>query len=249
MTLSIVVPCYNERDGIPQLLDALRETRRLLAPAYECEWIFVDDGSNDGTAEALEAACADELCVQFLRHGRNRGLGAALRTGFAAARGELIATMDSDCTYDPRTLGPMLARLSDGDVVLASPYHPEGRVEHVPGYRLFLSRNLSRLYNQVVGAQLYTYTSLFRVYRREAVQDLPFASDGFVAMAEIVVEALRRGCRVVEHPARLTVRRSGSSKAVILRLIRDHAVYLWRLRRAPAPQQAAAEAPVEEVVR
>lgn len=253
MKLSFIVPCCNEREGIPRLLDALRDARRLLVPTNTCEWVFIDDGSADGTAEVLRAACASEPDAQILRHEVNQGLGAALRTGFNAARGDVVVTMDSDCTYDPRTLMPMLARLEEGaDVVLASPYHPQGRVESVPGYRLFLSRNLSRIYNRLIGAHLYTYTSLFRVYRQQVVRAITFQSDGFVAMAEIVVEALRLGYRVVEYPATLTVRRTGRSKAVTVRLICQHVAYLRRLqpfwRRKSAAVSVSLKEPVKHVL-
>lgn len=230
-TLSLVFPCYNEREGISHLLQALRELRDRLRPAYTLELIFVDDGSTDGTAERLEAeAAAGPFAARVIRHGRNRGLGAAIRTGFAHARGELIATTDSDCTYDPRELVPMLELLQQGaDVVVGSAYHPQGGVRNVPAYRLALSRGCSALYRLVLGARLYTYTGLMRLYRAEVVRSVQFRSDDFLAVAEMLVRALMMGYRVVEHPMMLTVRRYGTSKAVILRITRDHLEFLWWL--------------------
>jgi dolichol-phosphate mannosyltransferase len=242
-TISLIVPCYNEREGLPRLLAALAQARRDVGPEYGWELVFVDDGSTDGTSELLEEACSQTDEARVIHHPHNRGLGAALRTGFGQARGELIATVDSDCTYDPRELAQMVRRLEQGaDIVVASPYHPAGGVLGVPGYRQLLSRNLSRLYRRVTGSPVYTYTSLFRLYRAEAVRALRFRSDGFLAMAEILVDALLQGFRVVEHPTRLAVRQWGESKAVILRLIRDHIGFLawlmWRKlwgRERPQP--------------
>lgn len=244
--LSFVIPCYNERDGAPKLLAALEETRRALGPSYQWELIFVDDGSVDGTSEILDAACRGSSEARVVHHPRNRGLGAALRTGFEHATGELVATTDSDCTYDPRELVQMLKLMQQGaDVVVASPYHPDGGVKNVPAYRLLLSRNLSRLYRWVTGSHLYTYTSLFRVYRGEVLRAVRFQSEGFLSMAEILAEALLLGYRVVEHPMWLTVRQYGESKAAIFRLIRDHVGFLWRLlrKRARVSPLTAALAP------
>jgi len=238
--LSFVIPCYNEREGIPKLLDALEETRQVLGPDYEWELVFVDDGSVDGTTELLRSASRGHPDVQVIQHSSNRGLGAALRTGFEHATGEFIATIDSDCTYDPREIGAMLNLMKQGaDVVVASQYHPHGRVKNVPAYRLVLSRNLSRLYRWVLGAELYTYTGLFRLYRAEVLRAVRFKSDGFLAVAEILVGALLRGYRIIEHPTQLTVREHGQSKAVVLRLIVDHLGFLWQLVRQRARVSSA----------
>jgi len=245
-TLSLVFPCYNEREGIEHLLGRLDDTQRALRSEYVLELIFVDDGSVDGTADRLEAGCRDRFDARVIRHDKNRGLGAALRTGFAHTTGQLIATTDSDCTYDPRELVPMLRLLERGaDVVVGSAYHPLGAVRNVPAYRLFLSRNLSRLYSRVLGVKLYTYTGLMRLYRADVLRAVRFESDDFLAVAEILVGALRLGFHVVEHPMPLTVRRYGTSKAVILRLIRDHAWFLWKLKRDGVRVSHHANEPIE----
>lgn len=230
--LSIVVPCHNEQDGIPKLLAALEDTRKMMGSAYEWEIVFVDDGSRDRTWDLLQEARARQPEIITVRHNVNRGLGAALRTGFQHCSGDLVATVDSDCTYDPREVVKMAHLIQQGaDVVVASPYHPDGAVENVPAYRVVLSKNLSRLYRVALGSNLYTYTSLFRLYRRDVVRSVSFESDGFVAMAEIIVEALLRGYRVVELPTRLSVREYGESKAAISRLIRAHLRLLANLAR------------------
>lgn len=229
-TLSVIVPCYNEREGLPKLWEILEELARMIEPTFQLELVCINDGSTDGTGELLETFCRTNPRARVLHHPRNRGLGAALRTGFAEATGELIATIDSDCTYDPRELPSMLQLMTpDVDLVIASPYHPRGGVTNVPGYRLFLSHNLSRLYAWVTGSKLYTYTSLFRLYRASVLRAVRFESDGFLAMSQIVVGALANGARVAEYPTHLTVRQYGTSKAAVLRLIKDHARFLWQL--------------------
>lgn len=245
-TLSLIFPCYNEREGIGYLLQVLQELQGRLGAGYALELLFVDDGSTDGTAERLEAELAGgRFAARVIRHARNQGLGAAIRTGIGHARGELIATTDSDCTYDPRELVPMLALLEQGaDVVVGSAYHPQGGVHNVPAYRLVLSRGCSWLYGLVLGAKIYTYTGLMRLYRAEVVRAVSFQSNDFLAVAELLVRILMAGYRVVEHPMTLTVRQYGTSKAVILRVITDHLGFLWWLLRHRVRIRPAASSPV-----
>ena len=172
MDLSIIVPCYNEIRNIPKLQQQFWPVAAELAQSRSLEVIFVDDGSTDGTGQALEDAFghvqASQVSVRFERHPVNRGLGAALRTGFAAAQGEVIVTTDSDGTYRFSEIPGLLSCLAaDVDVVTASPYHPAGGVEGVPAYRLVLSRGSSAIYRLLVDWRVHTYTSLFRAYRRK----------------------------------------------------------------------------------
>jgi dolichol-phosphate mannosyltransferase len=139
----------------------------------------------------------------------------------------------------------MLPLARDADVVTASPYHPQGRVQNVPRWRLFLSRTLSRIYDRLLHDKLYTYTSCFRIYRRKAVEGLELSDGGFPGMAEILIRMIRRGARVVEFPTLLESRVLGVSKMRTLRTIRGHLKLLKRLRsergRAPSQKSSAAK--------
>ena len=230
MKISLVIPCYNEEAGLPQLASALLEVRQTLEPVYQLELVFVDDGSTDATRAEIQRLFGALPDVRIIAHEVNRGLGAALRTGFRHATGEWIATTDSDCTYDPHELSEMIGLMERGaDMVVASPYHPEGGVHNVPAYRLVLSHNLSRLYNALLGGHVHTYTSLFRIYRADLARTLEVESDGFCSMAELMVGALLRGAKVVEHPTVLSLRQYGTSKAVVARLVGQHVRFLARL--------------------
>jgi hypothetical protein len=123
----------------------------------------------------------------------------------------------------------MLPLLANADVVTASPYHQNGGVQNVPGWRLLLSRTLSCCYRLLLRCPIRTWTSCFRVYRRSAVADLPLANPGFLGTAELLVRVLRRGGRVVEHPCVLEARLFGVSKMRVLRTIRGHLGLLWRV--------------------
>lgn len=234
MNLSVIVPCYNEVDNIPKIRDELLPVVEGLATNHSVEVVFVDDGSRDGTWDALVSTLTPYsrpgLILRFERHAKNRGLGAALRTGFAAALGEVMITTDSDGTYRFTEIPHLLARLTpDVAIVTASPYHPAGGVAGVPGYRLILSRGSSLLYRLLVNRHVHTYTSLFRAYRREVVTRIPFESDGFLAGTELMVKAMLLGYRVAEHPAVLYSRAHGVSKAKLARTIRAHLAFQWRV--------------------
>jgi dolichol-phosphate mannosyltransferase len=183
MDMSIVVPCYNEAGNVARIRQELFPVAAELAEAYCVELVFVDDGSTDGTWQALQdlsdGAQELRLALRFERHGVNQGLGAALRTGFAAASGDVIVTVDCDGTYRFSEIPVLLACLTPHvDIVTASPYHPAGGVDGVAAHRLVLSRGSSGIYRVLLDRRLHTYTSLFRAYRREVIERVSFESNG-----------------------------------------------------------------------
>jgi len=187
--LSIVIPCHNEEDGLAQLSQQLGPVLKTLSEKRRVELILVDDGSSDRTWERMVALASGPILpggVRLERHLANRGLGAALRTGFAAATGDVIVTTDSDGTYRFEEIPALLEYLQPNvDVVTASPYHPhpDGSVDGVPAYRLVLSRGSSAIYRLIVGSRLHTFTALFRAYRRNVLQSVALKADGFLAVA------------------------------------------------------------------
>ncbi|MBI2145796.1 glycosyltransferase family 2 protein [Candidatus Woesearchaeota archaeon] len=221
--LSLIVPCYNEERGIQNLYHQLAPVLDKLEKEYSLEVIFVDDGSKDQTVALLQQFFSGKKYVQIVRHEVNKNLGAAVRTGFAHATGDIIITMDSDCTYDPQGIFPMLQLLDRGtSIVTASPYHPLGGIRNVPKYRLFLSKSITGIYRFLTGAKIYTFTALFRAQRKEVVQNILFKSNDFLATAEILVSALNQGHHVKEYPMVLSVREFGESKMKLLNVIWSH---------------------------
>jgi glycosyltransferase involved in cell wall biosynthesis len=221
--VSIVVPCCDEEDAIPHLADTLESVESRLGGRYELSFVFVDDGSRDNTWQCLQAAFGTKPNCHVLQHERNRGVAAAIRTGIEAAGSRIVCSIDSDCTYDPHDLERMLPLMTDGvDLVTASPYHPAGAVEDVPGWRLALSKGLSRLYRCVSGEPVHTFTSCFRTYRKSAVERLPQCEDGFLGVAELLLKLSLAGGRIVEFPTTLRSRRHGYSKLKVGRTILAH---------------------------
>jgi dolichol-phosphate mannosyltransferase len=253
MHISIVVPFYNEAGSVGRVQSELLPVAAQLARSGPIELVFVDDGSTDGSLAAFRDAIqpGPGVQVRFEQHPQNRGLGAALRTGFAAACGEVMVTTDSDGTYAFAEIPGLLACLGpDVDLVTASPYHPRGGVDGVPGYRLLLSRGSSLIYRLLVDRRLHTYTSLFRAYRRALIDRVSFQSSGFLAGTEILVKALLLGFRAAEHPAVLHSRAAGVSKAKLARTTLAHLrfqslVLLHRLGLRPlvAPRMAEHQGP------
>ena len=223
VTVSVVVPCFNEELILPYLNNTLTGVESGLGPDYDLRFIFVDDGSADGTWSSLKEIFGSRTNCTIHRHESNRGVAAAILTGIRAAETEIVCSIDCDCTYDPLQLERMIPLLSEGvDMVTASPYHPEGAVKNVPGWRLFLSKSLSSLYRSVLSHRLATYTSCFRVYRKDSVVDLHVREGGFLGVAEMLGRLDLDGGSIVECPAVLEVRLLGRSKMKTLRTILGH---------------------------
>jgi len=211
----------------------LESVSKLLAKDYETHFVFVDDGSTDGTWDLLNRLFGTREDCRVVRHEVNRGVAAAILTGIRHASDEIVCSMDCDCTYDPHELASMIPLLTpDVDLVTASPYHPHGgRVMNVPQWRLVLSKGASWLYSKVLRHKLYTYTSCFRVYRRSAVADLELQETGFLGVSETLALLDLRGHNIREFPTTLYVRILGQSKMKVARNIVGHLKNLWRMRR------------------
>lgn len=221
-SVTVIIPCYNEEAGLPVLLERLRAMHA--APGLAAwRYLFVDDGSNDGTFAALLRAQRADRWIEVLRHPDNMGLGAALRTGFAHARSPIVCTIDSDCTYPPERLPELTALLGAGThIATASAWHPAVVDSSIHGFRLFLSRSLSRIYKLMVGEDVYTFTCLFRAYQREVIEQVRFRSNGFAAVAEIMVRALLSGYRIAEVPMPVEYRKYGESKMKVREAVLAH---------------------------
>ncbi len=246
--ISIVIPCFNEASSVPYLRNTLEELRAGIENEYDVQFIIVEDGSTDLTWTLLEKYFGADDKTKLVRHNQNRGVSAAILTGIQNGR-DIVCSMDSDCSYDPFLIPPMLKLLTpDVDLVTASPYHPAGVVLNVPAWRLLLSKGASFLYRRVTGARLYTFTSCLRVYRRSAVLNLQLHHTGFLGVAEVVGRLAQQGSVIVEHPATLESRIFGRSKMKVLRTIAGHLGLLASLGysrfhspRVPAPNRTMPE--------
>jgi len=236
--VSIVIPCYNEEEGIPHLVPHILGVAKILhEDGYECEFLFVNDGSTDNTLAVLEEGFKDVPHVSIISYEQNKGFGGALRSGLEQAQGELVVTIDADSNYDHFEIPEILKALtSDYDVVTASPWHPSGTKSNFPFHRFIFSITLSKMYSFFLGRNvpnLSTYSSGFRVYRREVVDSVHFKANDFLATAEFLIRSLKAGYRVKEFPTVVYQRKFGSSKLKTLQTIKSHLGFmleLWRER-------------------
>ena len=231
--VTIVIPCYNEQEALPYLSNTLRSVEMKLAQGgYAANFIFVDDRSKDETLPMLEELFSDWENVRIIPHKQNWGVAAGILTGIRSAKTEIVCSMDCDCTYDPHELLRMLPLLGeDADLVTASPYHKDGGVRNVPGWRLFLSKGASFLYRRVLRSKLDTYTSCFRVYRRSAFARMELDETGFLGVAEMLGRVDLAGGKIVEFPSVLEVRLFGLSKMKTAKTVVGHLKLLTRLAK------------------
>ncbi len=232
-SVSIVIPFYNEEAAIPYLSNTLRSVENdLNQKGYSAEFIFVDDKSKDNTFGKLQELFGEQENVKILQHKENKGVAAGIMTGIKASDTEIVCSMDCDCTYDPHELVKMIPLLTENtDLVTASPYHAKGGVRNVPEWRLFLSKGASMLYRTVLKSKLDTYTSCFRVYRRNSFAGMKLHENGFLGVAEMLGRIDLSGGKIVEYPAVLEVRLFGFSKMKTARTIFGHLKLLSKLAK------------------
>jgi glycosyltransferase involved in cell wall biosynthesis len=190
--LSVVMPVYNERATLARIVD------RVLAVPIDKELILVDDGSTDGTRELLKTL-EGKPGVRVILHDQNRGKGAALRTGFAAAAGEIVIVQDADLEYFPEEYPELIEPIVEGwaDVVFGSRFL--GRRHRVLLYHHYLAnKGLTFLSNVFTNLNLSDMETCYKVFRRQVIQGIPLKQDRFGFEPEITAKVARRRLRVFE---------------------------------------------------
>ncbi len=212
MSLSVIVPLYNEQENVPGLYRQIAAAMDKLHNAWEL--ILVDDGSNDGTARVMDEIAGRDQRVLCIHFRRNYGQSAALQAGFEAARGDIIITLDGDLQNDPSDIGMMLERLNEGyDLV-----HGWRRDRQDALWsRKVPSRIANRLIAKVTGVAVQDLGCSLKVVRREVVDELDLYGE---MHRFIAVLAHARGARVLEVPVQHHPRTAGISKYGIGRTTR-----------------------------
>ena len=198
--LSILVPLYNEEEFIGPLLE-----RVLAAPlpaGLGREVLVVDDGSTDGSAEIVEEVAARHPEVVLLRHDRNRGKGAAIRTAAARARGEYSVIQDADLEYDPREYATLLRPLLEGkaDAVYGSRFMIVGERRVLYFWHSVANRILTELANLVADLNLTDVETCYKAFRTSLLLSIPIRSNDFGLEPEITIKLARRRVRIYETP-------------------------------------------------
>jgi glycosyl transferase family 2 len=229
--LSIILPCYDEAENIERAIDEATVAGELVADAHEV--LVVDDGSSDATRELAQARAAADPRVRVLVHEGNRGYGAAVRTGLAAARLEWLFLTDADLQFDMTELVRFAPLAASCDIVAGYRTH---RAD--PPHRVINAAAWNFLVRRVFDVPLRDVDCAFKLMRREVVQPLPLTAEGAMVSTEVITLAVSAGARVAElgvtHRPRPAGRPSGASPRVVLRAFRELRAVRAELRRATA---------------
>ncbi len=194
MKVSVVIPCYNEHATIAKLISAVRA-----APVADLEIIVVDDGSTDGTAEVLRAE-AGVLADKVVFHQVNQGKGAAMRSGFAAATGEVVLVQDADLEYNPEEYPSLLEPIFSGkaDAVFGSRFMGGRPHRVVYFWHMVGNKFLTLLSNMCTNLNLTDMETCYKAFRRSAVGDLQICENRFGFEPEITAKLAQSRCRIYE---------------------------------------------------
>jgi glycosyltransferase involved in cell wall biosynthesis len=194
MKVSIVIPCYNEKDTIEKIVEAVHN-----APLENKEIIVVDDCSDDGTQTLLREKVAP-IVDRIINHPVNQGKGAALRSGFAAATGDLILVQDADLEYSPDDYPVLLEPLMSGkaDAVFGSRFMG-GRPHRVLFFwHMVGNRFLTLLSNMFTNLNLTDVETGYKAFKASVIKSIELEEDRFGVEPEIIAKLAQRGCRVYE---------------------------------------------------
>jgi glycosyltransferase involved in cell wall biosynthesis len=194
MKVSVVIPCFNERDTIEQVVNSVRNS-----PVQNIEIIVVDDGSTDGTIDVLKEKVVG-VADQIIYQPANRGKGAALRTGFAAATGDILLVQDADLEYSPSDYPALLQPIFSGnaDVVFGSRFLG-GRPHRVLYFWHMVGNSfLTLLSNMFTNLNLTDLESCYKAFRAPLLKNLDLREQGFGFEPEITAKLAKTRCRIYE---------------------------------------------------
>ena len=209
----IIVPTYNEIDGLERIVNRIREA----VPAADL--LIVDDSSPDGTGALADRLAAGDDAIRVLHRADKDGLGQAYLAGFQVAIDDgydFVVEMDADGSHDPASLPAMIALAADGaDLVIGSRWVAGGSVVNWPPLRKAISRTGNWYSRVMLRSRIRDITAGFRVFRAEALKDLDLraiSSQGYCFQVEMAWRLERTGHRIAEHPITFVERETGQSK-------------------------------------
>lgn len=209
MRLSVIIPVYNERNTIQEII---RRVRAVDLGEIQKEIIVVDDGSTDGTSDILKLE--DDSTTKVFRHKENRGKGAAVRTGLESATGDYLVVQDADLEYEPEDFRTMLAPMlkKKAEVVYGSRFTGEHRdmlFWHMVGNKL-----LSLVTNVLYNTTLSDMETCYKMFARSALDGIRVRSDHFDFEPEITAKVLKKGIRIYEVPISYAGREYSEGKKI-----------------------------------
>lgn len=198
MRLSVVVPCYNERPSIVEVLRGVHSSPAFVRDGHELELIVVDDFSGDGSRELLEAR--PDLYDKLVEHRVNLGKGAALRSGIREASGDYVLIQDADFEYDPVEYPTLLEPILDGkaDVVFGSRFLNSNCHRACNFWHMMGNRFLTLLSNMCSNIYLTDMETCYKVFRRDLIQSIDIEENRFGFEPEITAKIARKRCTIYE---------------------------------------------------
>ena len=192
--LSVVIPCFNEVGTIDKILAEV-----LASECVDKEIIVVDDCSTDGTREKLNRFPNDGN-IKVVRHESNQGKGAALRTGFGLATGEIVIVQDADLEYDPRDYNRLIAPIVEGkaDVVFGSRFSGGQSHRVLYFWHYVANKILTLTSNMFTNLNLTDMETCYKAFRREVIQSIEIRENRFGFEPEVTAKIARLGCRIYE---------------------------------------------------
>ncbi len=212
LAVAVVVPTYNERENLPDLVGAL------LALPLDVQVIIVDDNSPDGTGQLADRLASETGRVVVIHRPGKQGLGTAYTVGFRCALQldvDCVITMDADFSHDPRYVPTLVERTALYDLVIGSRYVPGGGVRLWGWERRLLSWGANTIARRMLGLQVHDCTAGFRCYRRQALEAIDLDSiraDGYSYLVEMLFRCQLAGLTIGEVPIIFMDRRRGASK-------------------------------------
>ncbi len=192
--LSIVIPCFNEKEFVKELVDRVRNTS-----IVNKEIILIDDGSTDGTKDIIKNEIEQKV-TKVIYHDRNLGKGAALRSGFKEACGDIVIVQDADLEYDPQEYKRLIKPILDGkaDVVYGSRF--VGSQEHRVLYFWHMMGNkfLTLLSNIFTNLNLTDVETCYKVFKKDILDKISLQESGFEFDPEITAKVAKLKCRIYE---------------------------------------------------
>jgi len=223
ISFTIAIPLYNEKEGLQQLHQKLSKLVNDYSQSLDLTIFLVDDGSTDGTNILLHKLFKDDI-YKIITHENNLNLGGFLQTAIKNCNSEYIGFLDSDCTYEPNLLIQMLDKINYGyEIVNASPFHPNGRIEGLSKIRKFVSYIANTAYRMIIRKNIYTSSSICKIYKVALLQNIQLKQKGFVSITELFIKSLLiNDIKHFEFPCELTLRKFGKSKIKFLPTIKSH---------------------------
>ncbi len=212
MLLSVIIPCYNEKNTIKTIIDAVNKS-----PYPEKEIIIVDDCSNDGTREILQNEIEPKnLVSQIIYKSSNQGKGAALRDGIAAAKGDLVIIQDADLEYDPKDYEKLTKPIIDNkaDVVYGSRFISGDAHRVLYFWHRVGNGFLTTLSNIFTNLNLTDMETCYKVFRREIIQQIKIEENRFGFEPEITAKIAKTKCRIYEVGINYQVRTYAEGKKI-----------------------------------